>query len=312
MDAHHHPERLRLGTRESLLARWQAEWVAARLRGLGCEVALVPICTRGDAEKRGAIGSLDSQGVFTKELQRALLDGEIDLAVHSLKDLPTDEVAGLRLAAVPARGPVADALVCREVGCLAELPQGAAVGTGSLRRRAQLLYHRPDLRVEGIRGNVDTRLRKLDQGQYDAIVLAEAGLTRLGLAGRINHTLPLAVMLPAIGQGALGIETRAEPDAAATLGVLDHPPTHAAVAAERAMLAALQGGCLAPIAALGSVRGDCLTLQGRVLHPQGTRAIDVTFSAPLDEPIALGHRAADALRAQGADELIREGRTPSQ
>ena len=311
MNDNQHRKRLRIGTRESLLARWQAEWVAAQLRDLGCEVALVPIRTRGDADQRGPIGTLDSQGVFTKELQRALLDDEIDLAVHSLKDLPTDEVAGLQLAAVPERGPVADALVCREARCLDELPQGAIVGTGSLRRRAQLLLCRSDLRVEDIRGNVDTRLRKLDQGRYDAIVLAEAGLTRLGLDSRISETLPLAVMLPAVGQGALGIETRAEPDAVATLGALDHSPTRAAVAAERSMLAALRGGCLAPIGALGSVRRDRLTLQGRVVHPLGARAIDVSLSAPLDEVVGLGQRVADALRAEGADELIRLGRTPS-
>ncbi len=304
-----HAKPLRIGTRESLLARWQADWVAAQLRDRGRTVVLVPIRTQGDSDQREPIGALGSQGVFTKELQRALLDGEIDLAVHSLKDLPTDDVPGLQLAAVPERGPVADALVCREAGSLAELPQGAVVGTGSLRRRAQLLYHRADLRVEGLRGNVDTRLRKLDDGKYDAIVLAEAGLTRLGLAPRITQPLPLSLMLPAVGQGALAIETRSDlDDAIAALRALDHPESHAAVVAERAMLAALQGGCLAPIAGLGTVRGDRLTLQGRVVHPLGARSIEVNFTAPVDEAAPLGRRVANALLEQGAGELIEAGR----
>ncbi len=309
MNVSSRPAPLRIGTRDSLLARWQADWVAAQLRARGHEVVLVPIRTQGDADQREPIGSLGSQGVFTKELQRALLDGTIDLAVHSLKDLPTDEVPGLQLAAVPERGPVADALVCREARSLAELPQAAVVGTGSLRRRAQLLHHRPDLRIEGLRGNVDTRLRKLDEGRYDAIVLAEAGLTRLGLAGRMTEALPLAVMLPAVGQGALGIETRSDSESAAPLLAIDHAPTHAAVVAERAMLAALQGGCLAPIAALGTVEEDRLTLRGRVVHPGGAHALDAGFSGPLRDAVALGRRVAEALLRQGAGELIDTARS---
>jgi hydroxymethylbilane synthase len=299
----------RVGTRDSLLARWQAEWVATQLRGRGCEVVLVPIHTQGDADQREPIGTLGGQGVFTKELQRALLDDEIDLAVHSLKDLPTDEVAGLQIAAVPERGPVADALVCNDAASLDELPEGAVVGTGSLRRRAQLLHYRGTLRVEGIRGNVDTRLRKLDQRQYNAIVLAEAGLTRLGLVHRMTQRLPLDVMLPAVGQGALAIETRTDHDEVLTaLGTLDHAETHAAVVAERAMLAALQGGCLAPIAAYGTVQGDCLTLRGRVVHPQGVDAVDASLDSALDAAASLGRRVADALLAQGAEAFIQEGR----
>ncbi len=304
-----HAAALRIGTRGSLLARWQAEWVAAQLRDRGHEVVLVPIRTQGDADQREPIGSLGGEGVFTKELQRALLEDEIDLAVHSLKDLPTDEVPGLQLAAVPLRGPVADALVCREMPCLAELPSGAVVGTGSLRRRAQVLRYRPDLRVEGLRGNVDTRLRKLDEGRYDAIVLAVAGLTRLGLAERITEALPAEVMLPAVGQGALGIETRSDSEAAAALHSLDHGETHAAVVAERAMLATLEGGCLAPVAALGTAEDDRLTLRGRVVHPEGTQAVEAAFTAPLVDAAALGRRVADALLAQGAGELIDEARS---
>jgi hydroxymethylbilane synthase len=182
--------RIRLGTRASALARWQAQWVADRLTQLGAEVALVPITTSGDRHQEGAIGGLGEKGVFTKEIQHALLDGRIDLAVHSLKDVPTDAIEGLVLAAVPPRAAIGDALLCRQCRGLVALPQGAIVGTGSLRRRAQLRHVRPDLLMEDIRGNVDTRLRKLDEGRYDAIVLAEAGLTRLDLANRITQILP--------------------------------------------------------------------------------------------------------------------------
>ncbi len=301
---------LRIGTRESLLAQWQAEWVAAGLRERGREVVLVPIRTCGDTQQTDPIGAIGSQGVFTKEIQAALLDGRIDLAVHSLKDLPTDKVNGLCLAAVPARGPVADALVCRQIGSLDELPEGAVVGTGSLRRRAQLLLRRRDLRVEGIRGNIDTRLRKLDGVQFDAIVLAEAGLTRLGLTSRITERLPLDTMLPAVGQGALGIEARDDHVEAIQAAVgLDHAETHAAVAAERAMLAALLGGCLAPIAAHGSVRADRLTLRGRVIQLRGTHMVEATLGSAIDDAVALGQRVAEALLAQGAAEFIQEGRT---
>ena len=190
---------LRLGTRNSPLARWQAEWVAARLTALGVAVELVPITTQGDV-KSGPLGQIGGMGLFTKELQRALLDNQIDLAVHSLKDLPTEPVVGLALAAVPERESTADVLLTTKYGSLESLPKGAKVGTGSLRRKSQLLHARPDLAIEDIRGNVETRVRKLDDGEYDAIVLAEAGLKRLGLAHRITQVLPQSLMLPAVGQ----------------------------------------------------------------------------------------------------------------
>ncbi len=199
---------LRLGTRASLLAQWQANWVTAELRQRGFEVELVPITTSGD-QQQTASGPIAGTGIFTKEIQRELLDERIDLAVHSLKDLPTETVPGLALAAVPQRAPVADALVCDRFDCLELLPPGAVVGTGSLRRRAQLLNYRPDLEMRDIRGNVDTRLRKLHEGHYEAIILAQAGLERLALAKHITQVLPLSLMLPAVGQGALGIEARA-------------------------------------------------------------------------------------------------------
>ncbi len=187
-------------------ARWQAHWVAAQLAASGVEVDLIPMTTRGDAD-RASIGNIGSPGVFTKELQRALLDGQIDLAVHSLKDLPTDVVEGLVLAAVPARESPHDVLISRR-GPFDALPSGSVIGTGSLRRRAQLLHVRGDLQMRDVRGNVDTRLEKLAAGQYDALVLAEAGLKRLGMEGQITNIFQPEVLLPAVGQGALGIEAR--------------------------------------------------------------------------------------------------------
>jgi len=300
---------LRLGTRASALARWQADWVGARLVELGVEVILVPVTTSGDRDQRGSVAAIGAQGVFTKEIQQALLDDRIDLAVHSLKDLPTEPVDGLSLAAVPERAPPGDVLVGRQHATLDELPEGAVLGTGSLRRRAQMLHARPDLRVRAVRGNVDTRLRKLDAGDCDAVVLAEAGLQRLGLAERITQRLFPAILLPAVGQGALGLETRTDDEATrSVVGQLDHQPTHAAVVAERAMLAALKGGCLAPIAAWGRPEGDALTLTGRVLHPDGTHKIEAMLDGRIDEPTELGKRIAEALNAQGATELIRAAR----
>src|SRR5262245_54778381 len=247
------PARLRLGTRGSALARWQAEWVAARLSARGVAVELVPITTKGDV-KTGPLGQIGGEGLFTKELQRALLERQIDLAVHSLKDLPTTPVEGLSLAAVPERESTSDVLVSAKAWRIEDLPPSAHVGTGSLRREAQLLHLRPDLIVEDIRGNIETRLRKLTDGQFDAIVLAEAGLKRLGLADRDVHIIPRSVMLPAVGQGALGIETREDDDQTQSfLQPLDHTETHQAVDAERALLAALRAGCLAPVGAWARV-----------------------------------------------------------
>ena len=304
--------RIRLGTRASALARWQADWVAGRLRALGADVTLVPITTRGDRQ-HGPIESLGGRGLFTKEIQRALLSGDADLAVHSLKDLPTEPVPGLCLAAVPERGPMGDVLVSRRFASLAALAPGAVVGTGSMRRRAQLLHARPDLEIRDIRGNVDTRLRKLDQGQVDALVLAEAGLRRLGFNENITEVLARSVMLPAVGQGALGLEIRAD-DATVreAVGHLDHQPTRAAVIAERAMLSALQGGCLAPVGAWGRVEDDGrLMLTGRVLSPDGSEKVEASLSGEPADAERLGGQVAQDLLAQGAGELIRAAPGPT-
>jgi hydroxymethylbilane synthase len=300
--------RLRLGTRASPLARWQAQWVADRLGERGVDIELVPISTQGDM-KTGPLGQIGGQGLFTKEIQRALLEREIDVAVHSLKDLPTAEVEGLTIAAVPLRESTADVLVSVRFGSLDHLPHGARVGTGSLRRKAQLLHVRPDLTILDIRGNVDTRLRKLDEGQYDAIVLAAAGLTRLGFADRMTFILPRSIMLPAVGQGALGIETRA--DDAVSRGLiepLNDAATHAAVLAERSMLAALRGGCLAPVGAWGRRDGATLSLDGVVLSGDGQRKISAAAAGRPDDAPQIGRQAADELLAQGASELIASSR----
>ncbi len=302
--------KLRLGTRASALARWQADWVAAQLATSGTEVEMVHITTQGDAVQSGPIGAIGGSGVFTKELQRALLEQRIDLAVHSLKDLPTDPVDGLSLAAVPEREITQDALVCREAKSLAELPANAIIGTGSLRRRAQLLFHRSSWQMRDVRGNVDTRLRKLREGQYDAIVLAVAGLKRLGFDDQITEVLPSELMLPAVGQGALGIETRTGDGATrAAVAHLNDSASHQAVLAERALLAALRGGCLAPVGAWARISGDkLLRLDAVVLSPDGLDRLTASSSRPMDEAIDLGQHVAEQLLSAGAAKLIDQAR----
>ena len=303
---------LRLGTRNSPLARWQSDWVASQLGERGVDVELIPITTRGDVVS-GPLGSVGGQGLFTKKIQQALLDGQVDLAVHSLKDLPTDDVPGLALAAVPPRAGMLDAYVSNQWGELGQLPDGAVVGTGSLRRRTQLLRLRPDLDIREIRGNVDTRLKKLDDGEFDAILLAEAGLVRLGLAARITQRLAPEVMLPAVGQGALGLETRADDVAVRELlAPLDHAETRAAVTAERQMLAALRGGCLAPVGAWGRVADAVLSLDGVVLNEDGQERVFASHSAPPEKAAGLGQRVAEHLLSQGAADLISSVRSSTQ
>lgn len=311
-----HPRTLRLGTRGSKLARWQAEWVAERLQRLGCAIELIEIATRGDVERAQSIEEIGTRGVFTKEIQRAILAGDVDFGVHSLKDLPTEPVDGLVLASVPERESPSDVLICAGVAHRSALstpysvlPQGARVGTGSLRRQAQILHVRPDLQIADVRGNVDTRLRKLDEGRFDAIVLAEAGLRRLGLADRITQLLPFDVMLPAVGQGALGIECRAD-DAKtrAILANVEDQATRAAVTAERALLEHLRGGCMAPVGAIAKVDSGKLQLSAVVLSADGTQRLAADHAESPDNAEALGRRVADALLAQGAAALIAESR----
>ncbi len=300
---------LRLATRKSPLARWQAQWVAQLLAQAGVSTQLVFVTTRGDRQQSTSIARLGAQGVFTREIQQAVLDGRADAAVHSLKDLPTDPVPGLLLAAVPRRGPVQDVLIARNGLTLEQLPAGAAIGTGSLRRRAQLLRRRGDLKFVAMRGNVDTRLEKLRRGECDALMLAEAGLQRLGLQQHVTQRLPLEWVLPAVGQGAVGVECRRD-DAAAreALARIDDAATHQAVLAERALLRSLRGGCLAPVAALAQVVHQRLRLQAVVLSPDGTHRLHTTVTGEPEQAESLGEEAARELLDRGAAELIEQAR----
>lgn len=296
---------LRIGTRASKLAQWQAHWVAAELKKLGQSVEIVDITTSGDEKQSGPIADIGQQGVFTKEIQAAVLENRVDLAVHSLKDLPTETVDGLVLAAVSEREDVADALVTNLADSLAQLPPRSRIGTGSLRRQAQLKLLRPDCEVLGIRGNVDTRLRKLDDGEYDAIMLAAAGLKRLRLEERITEYLGPPHILPAVGQGALGIECREQDaDVLEILRQLEDRDTRLATDAERAMLAKLHGGCSVPVGAWGRVEGDHLQLDGLVASVDGQTVLRASGTAEPSKAVTLGQQIAEELLAQGAAEVI--------
>ena len=300
---------LRIGTRGSPLALWQANHIAARLRAANPArpVELVEILTVGDQVLDVPLVLLGGDGAFTKAIQVALLDNRVDVAVHSLKDLPTFTVPGLMLAAVPERGATGDAFVSRRHRGFADLPAGAVVATSSLRRKAQILNRRPDLKLIDIRGNVDTRLRKLAEQGLDATILAEAGLVRLGLAGHITEILDSAWMLPAVGQGALGLECRT--DDTVTRELLERvndAATRCAVLAERALLRGLGGGCQVPIGAAARVADGVLTLRGVVLPPDGTQRIEAALSLPAAQAEECGARLAATLMGMGAAALLQE------
>ncbi|WP_018465518.1 hydroxymethylbilane synthase [Calidithermus timidus] len=299
--------KLIIGTRASRLALWQSEHIAQRLRELhpGLEVGLLTLSTRGDRELEKALPEIGGKGLFTAELEAALERGEADLAVHSLKDLPTEPDPRFVLGAIPERASPLEALISRSGLRLNELPRGATVGTSSPRRAAQLRAARPDLRVEGLRGNVPTRIQKaLDpDGPYDAILLALAGLERLGLQGQVTEILPPEVVLPAPAQGALAVQARAGDEAVLELlRPLDHRPTRRAVEAERAFLRTLGSGCSLPVGALAVEEGGLLRLRGRVLRPDGSQSI--THILQGDDPERLGAALAKAVLAQGAAELL--------
>lgn len=298
---------LRLGTRGSHLALWQANYVADRLRPVldPRPVEIVVIDTHGDLIQDRPLAAMGGFGVFTKSIQDALLANRVDVAVHSLKDLPTIPVPELTLAAVPPRGPTGDAFVSHKHARFEDLPHGAVVGTSSLRRKAQLLNRRRDLRIVDLRGNVETRLRKLREQDLDAIVLAEAGLLRLGLADAITEILDPKWMLPAVGQGAIGVECReADRDTRHWVEAVNDPATWAAVRAERAMLWGLGGGCLVPIGARTTVAGHLMTVRGVVLSPDGSRRIVDTNCGPTAEPLNVGSELAARLLSAGARELL--------
>jgi len=310
------PRTLRIATRSSALALWQARHVASLLAAVAPDapVEIVHITTTGDSNQVNTLRSFGGQGVFTREVQRAVLDGRADLAVHSLKDLPTQPTPGLQLAGVPSRAPTADALIAPANSpapqSLAALPPNARVGTGSLRRQAQLLHLRPDLQLSEVRGNVETRLRKLDAGEYDALILATAGLQRLELAHRISLPLGPPEMFGAVGQGALGIECREDSFVARLLDKISCPLTRPSVVAERALLATLRAGCHAPVGVDSQVLGASLKLTGVVLNPTGTERLLAEIEGPLEHAPELGARLARDLLAQGADRLIHTTAAP--
>jgi hydroxymethylbilane synthase len=298
---------LRVGTRGSSLALVQANYVASRLRAVAGSrpVELVEIETAGDQARDAPLSQIGGEGVFTKAIQQALLSHTVDVAVHSLKDLPTLPVAGLALAAVPPRASTGDAFVSRKFAFFQDLPRGATVATGSLRRRAQALHRRPDLQIVSLRGNVETRLRKLVEEELDGLILAQAGLQRLGLGEKITEILDPGWMLPAIGQGALGLECRADDiETQGLLAGLDDPPAHRAVRAERSFLRALGGGCLMPIGALAIAGGTELHIRGVVLSPDGDRRIEGEAWGSVDYPQEAGERLAADLLGRGAKELL--------
>jgi hydroxymethylbilane synthase len=297
---------VRVGTRGSALARAQASLVVAALERTGMRAELVIVQAAGDRHPDQPTAAL-GVGAFVKDLEIALLDGRIDVAVHSAKDLPTSSPPGLALGAFLPRGDPRDALVTRDGSRLAGLPPGAVVGTDSPRRRAFLLAARPDLAVTGIRGNVDTRLRKLSDGLVDALLVAAAGLARLGLDDRAAERLDPAVMLPAVGQGAVVAQVRGDAgDLGARLAAVDHRPTRAEVEAERALLAALGGGCRRPIAALGRCDGGRLVLDGAVLDAEGTDIVRGRVEGDAARPAEAGAALARRLLAQGAGRLLYE------
>jgi len=298
---------LRIGTRGSPLALWQARYVAARLQpwAPSHSVELVEILTAGDQVRDRPLSQFGGEGLFTKEIQRALLDGRVDIAVHSLKDLPTIPVPGLLLAAVPERGPVADVLISRLYRSFDQLPRQAVVATCSLRRRAQILHRRPDLKLIDMRGNVETRLRKLQEPNIDGLILAQAGLERLGRGDAISEILYPGWMLPAVGQGALGLECRGEDGTTRCLVQnLDHFPTRQAVLAERALLRELGGGCLVPIGVSTEMHDTTLTLRAAVLSPDGQNRVEGQFAGLLPAAEDLGRQLAQDLLGQGARELL--------
>lgn len=298
---------VKIGTRGSKLALWQAEWVKAALEknNAGLSVELVIIKTKGDKIQDVPLAKVGGKGLFVKEIEEAILDGRVDLAVHSMKDMPAEIPGGLCIGAIPAREDPRDVFISGAGATLDGLDPGARVGTSSLRRAAQLRHVRPDLEVHSLRGNLDTRMRKLDEGQFDAVVLAAAGVKRLGLAHRITQPLPPETMLPAVGQGALCIETReSDPRIGPLVDALDHPETRSVVTAERAFLHKLEGGCQVPIAAHGVLDGDRLTLTGLVAELDGAVVIREIASGPATDAGGIGLRLARRLLDRGAGEIL--------
>lgn len=301
------PERIVIATRESRLALWQAEHVRVRLQQLypGCQVELLGMTTRGDQILDRPLAKVGGKGLFIKELETALLDGRADIAVHSMKDVPMALEPEFALACITERGPALDAFVSNRYENLEDMPPGAVVGTSSMRRQAQICARHPYLSISTLRGNLDTRLRKLDEGQYDAIILAEAGLRRLEMDGRVRAVLTAEQSLPAVGQGALGIECGADrKELIDWLAPLHDAETAARVTAERAVSRTLGGSCEVPLGAYALMRDGRLWLRGFVGLPDGTRMLCAEREGAPEEADELGRALAEELRAQGADEIL--------
>jgi len=303
MSSNGKPTKLRIGSRGSQLALWQANHISALLCASGYEVEIEIIHTTGDKITDVALAKVGTKGMFTKEIEEALAAGRVDLAVHSLKDLPTELPKGFEIAAITERQDPRDAFCSGHFSKIEDLPIGARVGTSSLRRQAQLKAIRPDLDIHPLRGNIDTRLRKLEQGEHDAIILAAAGLKRLGKTELIKQIMPAEIMCPAAGQGALGIEVR-EGDAKTRelLAFLNDPEAHAATTCERALLNSLGGGCQVPIGAFAEVRNGKLHLESIVADPDGSRLLRDARDG--DDPEKLGNAAGAALLARGGDQIL--------
>jgi hydroxymethylbilane synthase len=299
---------LRIGTRGSLLAKWQAEFVRKQLfQATGIEGEIVIIKTAGDKLQQSALTQIGGKGIFIKELEDALLEESIDVAVHSVKDIPTDTPPRLSFPAVCRRDDVRDCLVSANGVRLADLRRGARIGTGSFRRQSQILHLRPDLDMRDLRGNVDTRLRKVESGEYDAVILAKAGLDRLGWSHRISETISPDVCMPAVGQGAIAVECRANhSQAAEALDKLDHAETRTAITAERALLSALQGGCQVPLGAWARIERGELVLEACVCSVDGVQYVKQRATAPPDQARELGERMARLLLDSGVQSILQE------
>lgn len=302
------PRTIRIATRKSALALWQAEYVKTRLEAFhpNINVELVPMVSRGDKLLDSPLAKIGGKGLFVKELETALLENEADIAVHSMKDVPMDFPEGLGLYCICEREDPRDAFVSNKYNSIDELPEGAIVGTSSLRRQAQLLTYRPDLTIHFLRGNVNTRLAKLDANEYDGIILAAAGLIRLELANRIRSYIPVEMSLPAVGQGAVGIEARTtDIELHELLKPLHHQQTALCVTTERAMNKHLNGGCQVPIAGHALLNNDQLYLRGLVAQPDGQKVLTAEFSAPISQAVQLGIKTAETLLSLGANDILK-------
>lgn len=296
-----------IGTRQSLLALWQSNHIASLLRKQypDCQVTLKKIVTKGDRILDVPLAQIGGKGLFTKEIETELLDGTVDLAVHSLKDMPTVLPEGLCLTAITTRANVGDAFVSNKYASFNELPQGAVLGTSSLRRKAQLLAVRPDLKIVDLRGNVDTRLRKLDEGQMDAIILAAAGLERLGHADRIREIIPTTVCLPAVGQGALAIECRSDnKEVREMLAFLNDLPTKQATDAERAFLGLIEGGCQVPIGVHAEVENDNVKIEAVIASLDGSKVLRNNITGPAVNAADLGRKLGQQMLAEGGEQIL--------